>query len=343
MTSLPYEKITGNLEPVVNLEPADLEYFQGKTIIVTGAGGTIGSRIYEHLTSVPNVRLIAVDHDENALHSLSLATTSTALFQDSSMHLLDIRDVFAIEKLFRNFQPHQIFHCAALKHLAILEDNPREAYQTNVIGTNNLVNAANKFKVSGFLNISTDKAVRPSSVLGLTKRVSELIVSKSRECENSNYTSVRFGNVFNSKGSVIETFTHQIQQGKKITLTDPLMMRYFMHIDEAACLAIKAAAINAGDVHILDMGKPVYLVDVIKRLQAHFRTNLEVIITGARKGEKLDEDLMHEFEIAKETAHKKIRAYSSNSRYEHAIPENYDLPDLEIVDLLYSIIAQSGR
>jgi FlaA1/EpsC-like NDP-sugar epimerase len=343
MINLPYEEITGNLEPVVNLESDDLKYFQGKKIIVTGAGGTIGSRIYEHLMSVPNVKLIAVDHDENALHALSLASTSTALFQDSSMRLLDIRDVFGIDRLFNDFQPDQIFHCAALKHLAILENYPREAYQTNVVGTNNLVNAANKFKVSGFLNISTDKAVSPTSVLGLTKRVSELIVSKSREFNHSNYTSVRFGNVFNSKGSVIETFTHQILQGKKITLTDPLMMRYFMHIDEAACLAIKAAAINAGDVHILDMGKPVYLVDVIKHLQTHFGTNLEVVVTGARKGEKLDEDLMHEFEIAKETAHRKIRAYSSNSRYENPIPENYNISDKEIIDLLKLIITRSGQ
>ena len=149
--------------------------------------------------------------------------------------------------------------------------------------------------------------------------------------------------MFNSKGSVIETFSHQIQQGKTITLTDPLMMRYFMHIDEAACLAIKAAVINAGDVHILDMGKPVYLVDVIKRLQGHFGTNLEIVVTGARKGEKLDEDLMHEFEIAKETLHKKIRAYTSNSRYKDTIREDYNISDKEIVNLLHSIIAQSGH
>jgi FlaA1/EpsC-like NDP-sugar epimerase len=339
MINLPYEVITGNTKPNVIMDRSDYEFYSGKTIVVTGAGGTIGSRIFHHLASVPFVKLIAVDHDENALHSLSLQTTSTALFEDSSMHLLDIRDYLGIERLFDEVRPDQVFHCAALKHLSILEKHPREAYLTNVQGTENLVRASDLYKVPGFLNISTDKAVQPTSILGLTKRVSELIVSTSRKRNGLRYTSVRFGNVFNSKGSVIETFAHQIQKGQNITLTDPMMMRYFMHIDEAACLAIKAAVINAGNIHILDMGKPIYLTDVISRMQHYFGTKLDVVITGRRQGEKLDEALMHEFEVATETPHPKIRAYTSNNYCSDTMPNIDFVPNEDLAKLLLNLIS----
>jgi FlaA1/EpsC-like NDP-sugar epimerase len=183
---------------------------------------------------------------------------------------------------------------------------------TNVFGTKNLIDSAIKHSVTTFLNVSTDKAVEPTSILGKTKRIAELVTIQARNKGWHGYTNVRFGNVFNSKGSVIETFTHQIINNAPITLTDSSMRRYFMHIDEAAALAIKSSIINAGPIHILDMGAPVLLVEVIERIKVALQSNAEIVITGARQGEKLNEDLMNVFENSSITSDPKIRALKSN-------------------------------
>jgi FlaA1/EpsC-like NDP-sugar epimerase len=309
---LRYEAITGNPSPTIDLDSSDYSFFNGKTILVTGAGGSIGSRIVNHLVKVPNIKLLAVDRDENALHSLSLAISNSALFQETSYVLLDIRDKIGVERIFAESSPTLVIHCAALKHLSVLERFPREAVMTNVFGTKNLVDSAIKHGVKTFLNVSTDKAVEPTSILGKTKRIAELVTIQARNNGYNGYTNVRFGNVFNSKGSVIETFTHQILNNAPITLTDSSMRRYFMHIDEAAALAIKSSVINAGPIHMLDMGSPVLLVDVINRIKVALNSTAEIVITGARQGEKLNEDLMNIFENSSITSDPKIRALISD-------------------------------
>lgn len=309
---LKYEEITGNPTPIIGLDERDFTHLRGKTVLVTGAGGSIGSRITNQLAKVPDINLIASDRDENSLHSLSLAISNTALFQEANYVLQDIRDRVGVDRLIRDSNPALIIHCAALKHLSVLERFPREAVLTNVFGTKNLLDAAVRYQVPGFLNVSTDKAAEPISVLGKSKRIAELIVIKHRMNGNIGYTNVRFGNVFNSKGSVIETFAHQILNGVSITLTDPQMKRYFMHIDEAAALAIKSAVLNSGEIHILDMGEPILMTEIIKRIQIALNSQVETLITGARSGEKLNEDLMNSFENLEKTANSKIRVLASN-------------------------------
>ena len=309
---LSYEEVTGNPTPNIGLEERDFMFLRGKTILVTGAGGSIGSRVMNQLAHVPDVNLVALDRDENALHSLSLTVSNTALFQETSYVLQDIRDKAGLDHLIKVSNPSLIIHCAALKHLSVLERYPREAVLTNILGTNNLLDSAVKYKVPGFLNVSTDKAAEPISVLGKSKRIAELLVIKHRLSGNSGFTNVRFGNVFNSKGSVIETFAHQILNGAAITLTDPQMKRYFMHIDEAAALAIKSAVLNSGDIHILDMGNPILMTEIINRMQKVLNSNVEISVTGARNGEKLNEDLMNSFESLAQTEIIKIRVLASN-------------------------------
>ena len=206
---------------------------------------------------------------------------------------------------------------------------------TNVLGTRNLLEGAIKWNVPYFLNVSTDKAAEPTSILGKTKRIAELLVINQRNMGQKGFTNVRFGNVFNSKGSVIETFQHQILNGVSITLTDPGMMRYFMHIDEAAALAIKSSAINAGAIHILDMGEPIKMLEIIERLKLALNSRANVEVTGARSGEKLNEDLMNEFESLGKTKNSKIRtlnAIQSGIKLDEELKIDSDLEAINFID-----------
>ena len=265
---------------------------ESERILVTGAGGSIGSRISKLLTSINGVEVLLTDRDESALHSLSLQIYNKALFSDSNFELLDIRDKRGIEECFSRFQPTTVIHAAALKHLSVLQRQPREALLTNVYGTKNLLDASKEVNVRNFVNISTDKAANPSSVLGNSKRLAELLTFLSKDNEQSNnYTSCRFGNVYASRGSVIETFASQINQGEPVTLTSLDVKRFFMHTDEAAYLTLKSLILAAGDVHIFDMGEPILLKEIIDRMQEISGTNVPVVISGLREGEKLNEEL----------------------------------------------------
>ena len=315
-----YEEITGNPKPRIAFEESDKKDLSGLRILVTGAGGSIGSRVALLLANVPNISIFALDRDENALHSLSLSMSQTALFDNANYILQDIRDAEGLDNLFDEKKFDLVVHCAALKHLSALEIYPREAYLTNVVGTYNLLQSATKFQVPRFLNVSTDKAVRPSSVLGKSKRIAELLTIGYRNNGYPGFTNVRFGNVFNSKGSVIETFSHQMQRNFPVTLTDANMRRFFMHTDEAALLAIKSVIINKGQIHMLDMGLSIPIVNVINNLKIALNSSSPITITGARKGEKIDEDLMNDFEDAITTQHEKIRVLSSDERGFLSIP-----------------------
>ena len=225
-----YENVIGRPESNLEVQTALGGTLKSERILITGAGGSIGSKIAASIVRFPNLEILATDRDENSLHSLSLEIMGTALFNSSQYRVLDIRDSTGVENIIREYKPSMIIHAAALKHLAILEKQPREAYLTNFLGTRNLLRSASLNNVCRFLNISTDKAANPVSILGKTKYMAEILTTSYSRNGFDQYTSVRFGNVFNSKGSVIETFTRQIKLGLPITLTDPEVNRFFMKI-----------------------------------------------------------------------------------------------------------------
>ena len=317
---LSYERIIGRTTNLLSSEIKNMLALSEEKVLVTGAGGSIGSKIAKELSNFSNCELLLTDRDENRLHSLSLDLMGTALFNTSHFKVLDIRDRVGIQKSFDNFRPTMVIHAAALKHLSILENQPREAYLTNVIGTYNLIKTSLNFDNTKFLNISTDKAANPTSILGKTKWIGELITSYCRRNGNKNYTSVRFGNVFNSRGSVIETFIRQLMNNQPVTLTDMNVSRYFMKLEEAASLSIASVIMNVDEVHVLNMGEPVKLIDVIQRLKNELNSSSPINIVGLRKGEKLNEELIAEYEIVSENSTNNIMSIKSKKNFRY-LPE----------------------
>jgi len=303
-----YEGVIGKPELQINIHEVLSGALQAQRILITGAGGSIGSKIAATVAKFSNLELLATDRDENRLHSLSLNILGTALFDSTQYRILDVRDSTGVEKIINEFKPTMVIHAAALKHLAILEMQPREAYLTNFLGTGNVLTSAAKNNVTRFLNISTDKAANPISILGKTKYMAEILTTDFRRKGFDHFTSVRFGNVFNSKGSVIETFTHQIKEGLPVSLTDPEVSRFFLKIEEAANLSLLAVMLNEGDVHIIDMGKPIKIMEVINKLMEILDKESEIVIVGLRKGEKIQEELWSNEEIVFQTKEKGVKA-----------------------------------
>jgi FlaA1/EpsC-like NDP-sugar epimerase len=303
-----FQTIIGRQPRSMVFDATEIAKLRNERVLVTGAGGSIGSQIVKLIAELEGITYLATDRDEGSLHSLSLDLDSRALFESPQIALLDVRDKQGIEQIIISFKPTLIIHAAALKHLNALQKQPREAMLTNVFGTANLIDVSKSKGIRKFVNISTDKAAEPKNVLGYSKKMAELYVAKSRVEGFENYTSCRFGNVFNSRGSVIETFIYQISNGKPITLTDPEIERYFMSVEEAAYLTIKAALINNGDVHIFDMGNPVALKLIIENLQKSIGLRSSIIITGLRDGEKLSEDLFGKNENALITIEPRIKS-----------------------------------
>lgn len=290
--SLSFQDVIGKQPKPAQFTIDEMKQLSEERFLVTGAGGSIGSRIVNFISSIPNLKYYATDRDETALHSLSLKLTSSALFDSENFGLLDIRDYEGVEREIARFEPTVIIHAAALKHLSVLQKQPREATLTNVFGTANLLKASETFGLKKFVNISTDKAADPRSVLGFSKHITELMTAEIRREHNFDFTSCRFGNVFNSRGSVIETFMTQMLEGSPITLTDESVSRFFMHVDEAAHLTIKSMLINSGDVHVFDMGDPILIKNIVMRMQELLNTSSQIILTGLRNGEKLNEKLV---------------------------------------------------
>ena len=273
------------------------EYVAGKRVLVTGAGGSIGSELCRQLRTFGPAELMMLDRDESALHGTQLSLVGSALLNSPDVILADIRDSETITALFHERHPDVVFHAAALKHLPILEQYPEEAWKTNVEGTQNVLDAARAAGVGKFVNISTDKAANPISVLGRSKRIGEMLVADVAGRAPGVYLSVRFGNVLGSRGSVLTTFTEQLRSGIPITVTHPDVTRFFMTIPEAVQLVIYAAAIGSpGEVLVLDMGKPVRIVDVARQLMDMAGLHTEIIYTGLRDGEKLHEELFGDAE-----------------------------------------------
>jgi FlaA1/EpsC-like NDP-sugar epimerase len=277
----------------------------GKRVLVTGAGGSIGSEIARQISRLDPAELLLLDHDETHLHD-ACATIERPVVQ----LLADIRQRGIINQIFIRHQPQVVFHAAAHKHVPLLESHPCEAVRTNVWGTDNLVAAALAAQVDHFVFISTDKAVRPSSVMGATKRLAEHLVLSSATRE-SVMCAVRFGNVLGSRGSVVPTFLRQIDDGGPVTVTDARMTRYFMTIPEAVQLVLQSSALaKGGEVFILDMGEPVnirHLAERLIRLRGRrVGTDVEIRVTGVRPGEKLEEELTNAEETPSPTAHPSI-------------------------------------
>jgi FlaA1/EpsC-like NDP-sugar epimerase len=267
------------------------EHIAGKRVLVTGAGGSIGAELCRQLHQLGPVELIMLDRDESALHAVQLALRGRALLDSEEMVLADIRDERRVREVFERFRPDIVFHAAALKHLPLLESYPAEALKSNVWGTLTVLKAATDNGVHAFVNISTDKAADPVSVLGYSKRITERLTAYMSAQTGRAYLSVRFGNVLGSRGSVLTTLCAQVAAGGPVTVTDPDVKRYFMLADEAVHLVLQAATIGrAGEVLVLDMGEPVRIADIARRLTASAGRQLDIEFTGLRAGEKLMED-----------------------------------------------------
>jgi FlaA1/EpsC-like NDP-sugar epimerase len=294
----------GDIRPVsegdlLGRQPADIDsdavasYVTGKRVLVTGAGGSIGSELCRQLMRFDPDELIFLERDESALHSVMLSIHGRALLDNPNLVLADIRDRDRVFQVFEEHRPHVVFHAAALKHLPLLEAAPAEGWKTNVRGTQNLLDAAEAVGVERFVNVSTDKAANPTSVLGYTKRITERLTADTATRTAGTFVSVRFGNVLGSRGSVLPAFRMQAEQGGPITVTHPDITRYFMLVEEAALLTINAGAIGRdGEVLVLDMGEPVKIADVAQRFADTHTPPLEIVFTGLRPGEKLHEDLV---------------------------------------------------
>lgn len=284
-----------------------LEYLQDKTVLVTGAGGSIGSELCRQLSLVGPAELLMLDRDESGLQQTQLAITGHGLLTGSDLILADIRDTDDIRRIFSERKPDVVFHAAALKHLTMLENFPSEAWKTNVLGTLNLLEAAAENGVSRFVNISTDKAANPTSVLGRSKLLTEQLTAWFGAQTSLPFVSVRFGNVLGSRGSLVPLLTSQIQAGGPVTITHPDMTRYFMTISEACHLVLRGGAFGrAGEVLILDMGHPVRIMDVAEQMIELSGQKIDIVFTGIRPGEKLDEELFVTGETLTRPFHPKI-------------------------------------
>jgi len=293
--------------PIKTDEAEITAFIRGKRILVTGAGGSIGSELVRQIYRYRPENLFLLDRDESALHQTQLTLDGSGHLMSPNLILADIRDAERIEEILSVVQPQIIFHAAALKHLPLLERNPGEAFKTNVRGTANLLQSAVDHGVTHFVNISTDKAADPTSVLGRSKLLTEQLTAGVPEDSMRTFVSVRFGNVLGSRGSVIETFRYQIQKGGPVTVTDENVTRYFMTIQEAVHLVLQAAVIgNHGETLILDMGSPIRIADIARHMINRSGRSISIEYTGLRPGEKEHEVLISVQEQPRATSHELV-------------------------------------
>lgn len=306
------------VEDLLGREPIQLddagigEKIAGKTILVTGAGGSIGSEICRQVVKYKPAKIVLLGHGENSIYTIEMEMRVT--YKDAveiTTEIADIQDRHKIFEIMKKHQPYIIYHAAAHKHVPLMERNPEEAVKNNIFGTKNVAEAADTFKVNTFVMVSTDKAVNPTNVMGATKRFAEMIVQHMASVSTgTRFVAVRFGNVLGSRGSVIPLFKKQIQKGGPVTVTHPEMIRYFMTIPEASRLVIQAGTLaRGGELFVLDMGDPVKIVDLAKNLITLSGYSIEEIgieFTGLRPGEKMYEELLNEGEIHPEQIFPKI-------------------------------------
>ncbi len=305
----------GDLRPVTEADllgrhviDTDIEsvagYLTGRRVLVTGAGGSIGSELCRQISRFAPSSLVMVDRDESALHGVQLLIEGKALLDSRDLVVADIRDRDRLREVFAEHRPQVVFHAAALKHLPLLELHPSEALKSNVFGTQNVLDVCAEYGVERFVNISTDKAADPVSVLGFSKRIAERLTAAAAAGSDATYLSVRFGNVLGSRGSVLTTFHAQVAARGPVTVTHPDATRFFMTIEEAVQLVVQAGAVGrSGEALVLDMGSPVRIDDVARRLAAQADRPIEIVYTGLRRGEKPHEVLPGTGEIDQRPAH----------------------------------------
>ena len=300
-------------QPIGANEAAISGFLQGKRVLITGAGGSIGSELARQVFQYEPESLVLLDRDESALQATELSLDGKGLLDSERLVLADIRDAQRLREVLEARKPEIVFHAAALKHLSLLQAYPAEAVKTNVIGTQNLLTSALEVGVQAFVNISTDKAANPTSVLGYSKLITERLTAAADESATGRYLSVRFGNVLGSRGSVLNTFRDQIKNGGPVTVTHPDVTRFFMTVEEAVHLVLQAAAEGQGGrTLILNMGEPVRIAAVAQQLIEASGSEIEVAFVGLRAGEKLHEELVGDRELVESTTHPLVSQTSVN-------------------------------
>lgn len=306
-----------NIEDLLGRDPVKLDtknidkYIKDKVVLVTGGGGTIGSELCRQLSKFKPKKLLILDIYENTSYELQRELCDVNPDLDLEVIIASIRDRNRMVKIFETYRPDVVFHAAAHKHVPLMETNPKEAIKNNILGTYNVLKCSSDFGVKKFVQISTDKAVNPTSFMGATKRFCEMMVSAFDKVSNTEYVAVRFGNVLGSHGSVIPLFKKQISYGGPVTVTHPEINRFFMTIPEAAQLVIQAGGMaKGGEIFVLDMGKPVKIINLAKDLisLSGFEPGKDIKIefTGLRPGEKLYEEPLMDTDNLKSTKHNKI-------------------------------------
>lgn len=305
------------VEDLLGREPVELDIesisktIKGKTILVTGAGGSIGSEISRQICKFQPSKILLLGHGENSIYQIDMELKNQ--YKDEIEIIPVIADIQDRERIFETmdrYKPHVVYHAAAHKHVPLMEYNPKEAVKNNILGTRNVAEAADTFSVDTFVMISSDKAVNPTNVMGSTKRIAEMVVQQLDQHSKTKFVAVRFGNVLGSRGSVIPLFKKQIQIGGPVTVTHPDMTRYFMTIPEASRLVLQAGSLaDGGEVFVLDMGEPVKIVDLAKnliQLSGYTIEEIGIQYTGIRPGEKMYEELLGDKEIHKQAVFPKI-------------------------------------
>ena len=350
------------IEDLLQRDPIQMDmkkvasHLEGKRVMITGAAGSIGSEIMRQVATFNPYCLILVDQAETPLHDIRLELQDRWRDIDAHTIVADIANQTRMESIFKEFRPQYVFHAAAYKHVPMMEDNVSESIQTNVAGTRIVADLAVKYKVEKFVMISTDKAVNPTNVMGCSKRICEIYVqslAKKLQKEGGHVTqfiTTRFGNVLGSNGSVIPRFKEQIKRGGPVTVTHPEIIRYFMTIPEACRLVLEAGSMgNGGEIYIFDMGKPVKIVDLAKRMiSLSGRTDVSIKFTGLRHGEKLYEELLNVKELTKPTYHEKImianvREYDYDEvkdRIQHLIDVSYTYDQMQVVAAMKDLVPE---
>lgn len=373
------------IDPAMLLEREEIEIdsemmlnsVQGKVVLVTGAGGSIGSEICRQIIKLKPERLILLGRGENSIYQVGRELENNEHMVPVVALIGDIQNKIRLESTFDKYAPNIVYHAAASKHVPLMEDNPVEAVLNNIIGTKNLADMANKYGAESFVMISTDKAVKPSSVMGASKRIAELLVQSMNESSNTRFSIVRFGNVLGSRGSVVPLFQEQIDKGGPITITHKEMTRYFMTIPEASKLVIQAGAFaTGGEIFILDMGQPVKILDLAAKMLSlndkslvepcllkpsftrPFRScnrgvrtcikdhdnEVEIIEVGIRPGEKIHEELMSKHEVVSDQVlPKTFISTSSPLKKEEVLSIITSLFGLDNTDLKRAIVYEANQ
>ncbi|MBT2738378.1 nucleoside-diphosphate sugar epimerase/dehydratase [Bacillus sp. ISL-7] len=340
------------VEDLLGREPVELdigsisEYVTGKTVLVTGAGGSIGSEICRQICKFNPGKIVLVGHGENSIYLIDMELRRKYQNQIEIVPVIgDIQDRTRMFDLMEEHKPFVVYHAAAHKHVPLMEYNPREAVKNNIFGTRNVAEAADTFGVNTFVMISSDKAVNPPNVMGATKRFAEMIIQSLAVNSNTKFVAVRFGNVLGSRGSVIPLFKKQIQAGGPVTVTHEDMTRYFMTIPEASRLVIQAGSLaRGGEVFVLDMGEPVKIVDLAKnviKLSGFSIEEIGIRFTGLRPGEKMYEELLNENEVHPEQVFPKIHIGKAKVIHEELLSQLIggllDMSETEMHDTLIAV------